>query len=151
LRLAKERETLKVIDDQFGVPTSATWLAEVSLALVLNERHQFKPFPSGIYHAVPQGETTWHALADHAVQAAISAGKALKQDKDRIEAVSAVNFTMVAPRPTNSRLDIKKIQHVFLDQSNQSGVQLFDRLWRTQVTEYVNNCIRTGIDMGATA
>jgi dTDP-4-dehydrorhamnose reductase len=63
LRLAKERETLKVIADQYGVPTSATWLAEVSLALALDNEHQLKPFPSGIYHAVPLGETTWHALA----------------------------------------------------------------------------------------
>jgi dTDP-4-dehydrorhamnose reductase len=151
LRLAKERDSLKVIADQYGVPTSATWLAEVSLGLVLDQYHQLKPFPSGIYHAVPKGETTWHALACHTVQVAIDAGAELKLHPEGIEAIPAANFPMIAARPMNSRLDVKKIQHVFLDQSNQSGVQPFDQLWRTQVTEYVNNCVRTGIDMDAIA
>ncbi|MDP3122735.1 dTDP-4-dehydrorhamnose reductase [Polynucleobacter sp.] len=151
LRLAKERESLKVIADQCGVPTSATWLAEVSLGLVLDEHHHLKSITSGIYHAAPKGETTWHALACHTVKVAIDAGAELKLRPEAIQAIPASNFPMIAPRPINSRLDVKKIQHVFLGQSNQSGVQLFDRLWRTQVTEYVNNYIRTGIDMGATA
>jgi dTDP-4-dehydrorhamnose reductase len=151
LRLAKERETLKVIADQYGVPTSATWLAEVSLALVLDEHDQLRPFPSGIYHAVPLGQTTWHALACHAVQAAIDAGAVFKLRPEAIEAIPAVNFPMIALRPANSRLDVKKIQDVFLGQSNQSGAQLFDQLWRSQVAEYVDNCLRTGIYMEATA
>jgi dTDP-4-dehydrorhamnose reductase len=151
LRLAKERETLKVIADQYGAPTSAAWLAKVSLALVLDEHHQLKLFPSGIYHAVPQGETTWHALASYAVQVAIDAGAALKLQPEGIEAIPAANFPMIALRPTNSRLDVKKIQHVLLDQSNQSGAQLFDQLWELQVAEYISNCIRTGINIEAIA
>jgi dTDP-4-dehydrorhamnose reductase len=151
LRLAKERESLKVIADQYGVPTSASWLAEVSLALLLDEHHQLKAFPSGIYHAVPKGETTWHALACYAVQAAIDAGAELKLRPGAIEAIATANLPMIAPRPMNSRLDVKKIQHVFLGQSNQSGAQLFDQLWKPQVTEYVNDCIRVGINMQATA
>ena len=151
LRLAKDRVTLKVIADQYGIPTSATWLAEVSLALVLNERHQLKPFPSDIYHAVPQGETTWHALASYVVQAAIEAGVVLKLRPEAIEAVPAANFPMIALRPANSRLNVKKLEGVFIDQGDQSTMQLFDQLWRLQAAEYVNNCIRTGIDMGDTA
>jgi dTDP-4-dehydrorhamnose reductase len=143
LRLAKERETLKVIADQHGVPTSATWLAEVSLALVLNERHQFKPFPSGIYHAVPLGETTWHALACHAVQVAIDAGEVFKHSINGIEAISAANFPMIAPRPLNSRLDVKKLQHLFLERSDQPTIRLFDQLWNIQVADYVGEYTRT--------
>ena len=63
LRLAKEREELKVINDQYGVPTSAHWLACISLELCLNSDNQIKSFPSGIYHAVPAGETTWYDLS----------------------------------------------------------------------------------------
>ena len=62
LRLAKERDELKIIDDQYGAPTSAQWLAQVSLALALNDRLGPRTFPSGIYHAVPAGETTWYGL-----------------------------------------------------------------------------------------
>lgn len=149
LRRAKEYESLKVIADQYGIPTSATWLAEVSLALVLNEHHQLKPFTSGIYHAVPQGETTWHALASYAVQVAIEAGAALKLQPEEIKAIPAANFPMIAPRPANSRLNVKKLEGVFKDQGDQSTMQLFDQLWRLQVAEYVNNCMQTSINMGS--
>jgi dTDP-4-dehydrorhamnose reductase len=145
LRLAKERQTLKVIADQYGVPTNANWLAKVSLALVLNEEHQLRPFPSGIYHAVPLGQTSWHGLACYAVQVAADAGVGLKQRPEEIEAVSAVNFPMIAPRPMNSRLDAAKIQQVLLGQGNQSTIGFFDQLWRAQVADYVNQCIATDI------
>ena len=105
LRLAIDRETLKVIADQYGVPTSATWLAEVSLALALDEHHQLRPFPSGIYHAVPLGETTWHALAllrssggnRGRCSAKSCAQKLLKQFLQR-------NTALPAPRPMNSSM-----------------------------------------------
>ena len=143
LRLAKERKTLKVIADQYGVPTSATWLADISLALVLNEEQQLRQFSSGIYHAVPQGETTWHALACHAIQAAIEAGEVLKHSINGIEAISAANFPMIAPRPMNSRLDIKKLQHLFLERSDQPTIRLFDQLWNVQVADYVSEYTKT--------
>ena len=143
LRLAKERETLKVIADQYGVPTSATWLAEISLALVLNEEQQLRQFSAGIYHAVPQGETTWHALARHAVQTAIDAGEVFKHSINGIEAISAANFPMIAPRPTNSRLDVKKLQHLFLERSDQPTIRLFNQLWNIQVTDYVSEYTKT--------
>jgi len=137
LRLAKDRETLKVIADQYGVPTSATWLAEVSLAFVLNEQRQLQSFPSGIYHAVPLGETTWHAMARHAVQVAIDAGAVLKLSLEAIEEIEAANFPMVASRPMNSRLDVKKLHHLFLEDGDQSTIRLFDQLWNIQVADYV--------------
>ncbi len=143
LRLAKEQKTLKVIADQYGVPTSTNWLAEVSLALVLNEEHQLRPFQSAIYHAVPLGETTWHALACYSVEVAVDTEVELKQRPEEIEAVPAANFPMIAPRPMNSRLDVAKIQYVFLSQGNQSTIELFDQSWSSQVAEYVNKCIKT--------
>jgi dTDP-4-dehydrorhamnose reductase len=142
LRLAKERETLKVIADQHGVPTSATWLAEVSLALVLDEQHRVRPFPSGIYHAVPLGETTWHALACYAVQAAKGAGAVLKLRPEAIEAIPAVEYPLPAPRPMNSRM--ARGATAALDKALGSSVdmtksQLLEQSWKSQVSAYVQD------------
>jgi dTDP-4-dehydrorhamnose reductase len=146
LRLAKERETLKVIADQYGVPTSATWLAEVSLALVLSEQKQLQLFPSGIYHAVPLGQTTWHALACYAVQAAIDAGEALKLRPEAIQAIPATDYPLPAPRPMNSRM--ARGVDAALDQAldkvtaasvNMTKSPLMEQSWESQVSAYVQD------------
>jgi dTDP-4-dehydrorhamnose reductase len=148
LRLASERETLKVIADQYGVPTSATWLAELSLALVLNEEHQPRPFPSGIYHAVPLGQTTWHALACYAVQAAMGAGAALKLRPDAIEAIPATDYPLPAPRPMNSRMArsadaaLDKVLNKALgDLGDMTKSQLLAQAWESQVAAYVQDLV----------
>jgi dTDP-4-dehydrorhamnose reductase len=142
LRLAKERETLKVIADQYGVPTSADWLARVSLALALNEHYQLKPFPSGIYHAVPLGQTTWYAVACYAVKAAIDAGAALKLRPDAIQAIPATDYPLPAPRPMNSRM--MRGATAALDKALSSSVsmtksQLLEQSWEPQVAAYVHD------------
>jgi dTDP-4-dehydrorhamnose reductase len=143
LRLAIERESLKVIADQYGVPTSATWLAEVSLALVLNEEHQLRPFPSGVYHAVPLGETTWHTLACHVVQAAIDTGAALKLCPDAIEAIPAIDYPLPAPRPMNSRMARSALEAALTDSfgnsSNMTKSYLLEQSWEPQVEAYVQH------------
>jgi dTDP-4-dehydrorhamnose reductase len=143
LRLAKERESLKVIADQYGVPTSATWLAEVSLVLVLDEHHQLRVFPSGIYHAVPRGETTWHALACYALQVAIDAGAELKLRPEAIEAIPATDYPLPAPRPMNSRMARSALETALTDsQENSSNVtklHLLQQSWEQQVAAYVQD------------
>ena len=144
LHLAKERETIKVIADQYGAPTSATWLAEVSLALVLDEQHQLKPFPSGIYHAAPLGETTWHALACFAVEEARGAGAVLKLCPEAIEAIPAVEYPLPAPRPINSRM--ARGADAALDKALVSSVdmtksQLLEQSWKPQVAAYVQDLV----------
>jgi dTDP-4-dehydrorhamnose reductase len=146
LRLAKGRETLSVIADQHGVPTSATWLAEVSLALVLNEQQQLQSFPSGIYHAVPMGQTTWHGLACYAVQVAIDAGAALKLRPEAIEAIPATDYPLPAPRPMNSRmargadanLD-KELEKVAAASVNMTKSPILAQSWESQVSAYVQD------------
>jgi dTDP-4-dehydrorhamnose reductase len=145
LRLAKERETLKVIADQYGVPTSATWLAEVSLALALDQHHQLKPFLSGTYHAVPLGETTWHALACNVVQAAIDAGAVLKLRPESIEAIPATDYPLPAPRPINSRMArgvLEAALEISLGGSgNVTKSQLLEQSWKPQVADYVQDLV----------
>jgi dTDP-4-dehydrorhamnose reductase len=142
LRLAKERETLKVIADQYGVPTSATWLAEVSLALVLDEQHRVRPFSSGIYHAVPLGETTWYALASFSVQAAIEAGAALMLRPEVIEAIPATDYPLPAPRPMNSRMlrgATAALDKALSSSVNMTKSQLLEQSWESQVAAYVQD------------
>ena len=144
LHLAKERESLKVIDNQYGVPTSALWLAGVSFALVLDENHQLRSFPSGVYHAIPQGETTWHKLACFAVQAALDAGATLKLRPSQIEAIPASEYPLSAPRPMNSRM-ARSALDALLNQIYKNGdvtkLQQWQQSWQESVVDYVQDLV----------
>jgi dTDP-4-dehydrorhamnose reductase len=148
LYLAVERETLKIVADQYGAPTSATWLAEVSLALILNEQYQLQSFPSGIYHAVPLGQTTWHSLACYAVQSAIDAGAVLKLGPEAIQAIPATDYPLQAPRPINSRMArgadtaldraLEKVTAASVDMTKSP---LLAQSWESQVSTYVQDLV----------
>lgn len=138
LRLAKERKTLKIISDQSGVPTSAAWLAIISTALILNDKQQLKAFPSGIYHAVPHGETTWYNLACYVVQVAIDAGAELSLSPDGIEPIPTTDYPLPAPRPKNSRMKRLALE-ACLD--NMTKLQLLHQPWEQQVATYVQDLI----------
>ena len=111
LRLAQERDQLKVIDDQIGAPTGADLLADLS-AHALRTGLQ-RPEVSGTYHAVAQGETSWHGYARHVVGFARHAGHAIKVLPGAIEAIPSSAFPTAARRPANSRMNTGKLQHVF--------------------------------------
>jgi dTDP-4-dehydrorhamnose reductase len=106
--------------------------------------HQLKPFPSGIYHAVPLGETTWHALACYAVQVAIDAGAALKLRPEAIEAIPATDYPLPAPRPMNSRMarGARLLSINSLGGSvNMTKSQLLEQSWESQVAAYVQDLV----------
>lgn len=145
LRLAKDREELKVIHDQYGVPTNAEWLAQVSLNLVLNEKLGLRKFPSGIYHAVPIGETTWHALASLVTQVAIQAGVALKAGPEAIKPIPAIEYLLPAPRPTNSRMDTAKLRLAIEQIGDMSKLQHCNGLWSEGVKDYVTRLAKDGL------
>ena len=145
LRLAKDREELKVIHDQYGVPTSAEWLAQVSLNLVLDQKLSLRKFPSGIYHAVPAGETTWHALASLVAQTAIQAGVALKAGPEAIKPIPAIEYPLPAPRPTNSRMDRSKLRLAIEHTGDMSKLQHCNGLWSAGVKDYVTRLAKDGL------
>ncbi len=145
LRLAKDRDELKVIEDQYGVPTSAQWLAQVSLGLVMDAKGQLRAFPSGIYHAVPAGETSWHGLACWAVQAALDAGLSLRTPPHAIKPIPAVEYPLPAPRPMNSRMSTDKLRKVLEGQSNMSKLELLNQPWDGAVRSYVHNLTKDGL------
>lgn len=111
LRLAKERDRLTVIDDQFGAPTGAELLADVTAHAVratLEDRSK-----AGLYHVVASGETHWHGYAQFVLQQAEAAGVSLKASCQDVDAVPTSAFPTPARRPHNSRLDTRKFQQTF--------------------------------------
>lgn len=145
LRLAKEREELKIIDDQYGVPTSAAWLAQVSLNLVADAVLNIKEFPSGIYHAVPVGETTWHGLATLAVQEVLKVGATLTVLPGAIKPIPAVDYPLPAPRPMNSRMSTDKLRKVFESRGDMSKLQQLNQPWSESVKTYISNLAKDGL------
>lgn len=152
LRLAKERDLLKVIQDQYGVPTSAEWLARISLDLVLDSVFRLKRFPSGIYHAVPEGETNWHGLACFAIQTALDAGVVLKAKLKYVNPIPAVEYPLPAPRPMNSRMDSTKLRLALLGDLSKSSNSYNESqnvpsfpAWDGMVKEYVSKLAAKGV------
>lgn len=111
LRLAQERDTLKVIDDQVGAPTGADLLADVTAHAIRTA--QQRPELAGLYHLVAAGETSWHGYASLVIDYARHAGISLKVAPDAIQAVPTSAFPTPARRPHNSRMDTNKLQQTF--------------------------------------
>jgi dTDP-4-dehydrorhamnose reductase len=143
LRLAKERDSLNVISDQHGVPTSAEWLASVSLDLALREDGQIRRFPSGVYHAVPSGQTTWHGLATLAVQVAGEAGASLKVKPGSIKPILAVEYPLPAPRPMNSRMASNRLQALWKGDTDINKRARLLEPWDGLVKAYVDQLVRS--------
>ena len=111
LRLAIEREQIKVVADQIGAPTGAELLADVTAHTIRRVRQQ--PALAGLYHLVAAGETSWHGYAQHVIERARQAGQAIRVAPEAIVAVPSSAYPAPAPRPLNSRLDTRKLQTVF--------------------------------------
>ncbi len=111
LRLASERESLSVIDDQIGAPTGADLLADITAHAIRTVRQ--RPELSGLYHLVAGGETSWHGYASFVIDFARCAGIPLKVAPDAIKPVPTSAFPTAARRPHNSRMDTTKLQHAF--------------------------------------
>lgn len=111
LRLAAEREQLKVIADQIGAPTGADLLADLSAHMIRATLD--KPQLGGLYHAVAAGETSWHAYAKHVIEFARARGAAIKVAPDQVLAIPTSDYPTPAQRPLNSRLATTKLQQAF--------------------------------------
>jgi dTDP-4-dehydrorhamnose reductase len=111
LRLACERESLTVIDDQIGAPTSAELLADVTAHAIRAAIAQ--PELAGLYHCVAAGETTWHGYAKFVLQTAQALGNTLKAGPDKVAPTSTASYPTPAQRPLNSRLNTRKLREAF--------------------------------------
>lgn len=111
LRLAQERESLTVINDQFGAPTGANLLADVTAHAI--RTLQTTPELAGLYHLVAGGETSWHGFASFVIDYAQKKGHNLKTTVETIAPVPTSAFPTPAKRPSNSRLNTNKLQTSF--------------------------------------
>jgi len=114
LRLAGERDSLRVVADQIGAPTSVALLARATvdiLQTMLPAAQEDARF--GTYHLAASGETSWHAYAQYVIDGALQRGAHLTCKPDLVEPIPASAYPLPAPRPANSRLNTEKIRSTF--------------------------------------
>lgn len=112
LRLAQTKETLNVVSDQIGAPTSAEFIADTSAELALrtlNEKHEL----FGIYNLAPNGTTSWCDFAKWIVSQTQSLGIEQALKSQNIHPISSTEYPTPAVRPLNSRLDNSKLRSQF--------------------------------------
>lgn len=116
LRLGGEREELRVVADQIGVPTSAHFLARMTWKALLsgklsNRDPSTESTNCPVYHLVPRGEVSWHGFAEEIFARARAAGINLKVE--RVVPIATSEYPTPARRPLNSRLDCSRFQTDF--------------------------------------
>jgi len=116
LRLAGERERLTVIDDQFGAPTGADLIADVS-AQALRQVHALPAAERaphmGLFHLVAAGQTSWHGYASHVIETAKRLRPEFAWRVKEVAPVSSSAFVTAAKRPHNSRLATARLEASF--------------------------------------
>jgi dTDP-4-dehydrorhamnose reductase len=128
LRLARDRDELRVVADQVGKPTSA---AEIARAMLLLAGRLNQPgLPWGTYHFACPGSTSWHAFA----QAVVDAQAPLTGRRPRVTAISTSEYPTPARRPANSVLDSSRFQSAF-------GIE--PRPWRDELPGIVRELVAT--------
>jgi dTDP-4-dehydrorhamnose reductase len=135
LRLAAERDVIKVVADQCGAPTSADWLATVAIQMVDSK------VDSGIFHAVPDGQTSWHGLAKFVIEFARELGQKIEVKSGNVLPIGSSEYPLVAPRPKNSCMDNSKLKQAL---SEAGSVNQFPS-WQDQVLKYVENFVRNSL------
>ena len=109
LRLATERPSIGVVDDQQGTPTYAPDLAAAIVAIATRIMDDPAGTPWGTYHAAGNGETTWCGFARQIFQSAAEHGLPIAE----VAPITTADYPTLARRPANSRLDCSKLRQFF--------------------------------------
>lgn len=109
LKLASEREKLNVVADQWGAPTPAWLIAQIT-AEAVGERLRNHGDLSGLYHLTCRGKTSWYEFAKSIIARAVSLRAPLRMTEKAVFPISSSEYTSVAPRPANSRLDVSHLE-----------------------------------------
>jgi dTDP-4-dehydrorhamnose reductase len=116
LALAQTRDDLKVIDDQFGAPTSAGLIADVTaliIYLIFQQSNQSRGDLAGTYHLAAAGETSWFGVAQFVLEKAEARGLAIRVKPSQLLAISTDEYQLIAKRPKNSRMATGKLTQAF--------------------------------------
>ena len=127
LHLANERQTLSVINDQVGAPTSAALLADCTAHALLKAIRN--PELAGLYHLAASGQTTWYEYAKFVIGQAQIAGKELLVTE--IKPIGTLDYPTPAKRPYNSRLSTAKFRDSFdlvLPKWQQGIIRMLDEI-----------------------
>lgn len=109
LNLAKNKEKLSIINDQYGAPTSAELIADctvIALMQTINNKNK-----CGIYHLVASGTTNWYEYSQLIIKEAKNNG--IKLALNKIDGIPATNYPLPARRPYNSRMNNEKFKKTF--------------------------------------
>lgn len=109
LRLARERESLSIVNDQIGSPTPARLIAEITLLTVCKAIHN-NNVTAGVYHLAPKGQISWFDFADSIFKLAAVHGVSLKIEPSQLKGISTQEYPTPAKRPLNSRMDVSAIE-----------------------------------------
>ncbi len=112
LRLARERDVLRVVADQWGAPTGADLIADVTAHIVHRLLHGGDA-PSGTYHLAAAGATTWHGYATALLASARQRWPDAGWRVQEMVPVTSTDYPTPARRPLNGRLDTTRLQHTF--------------------------------------
>lgn len=132
LKLAAERERLSVVNDQFGAPTSAELIADVTALCLYRIGQADGASLCGIYHLVAAGETSWFEFARLVLAEAAALGVSLKVGADAVAPIPTSDYPTPARRPANSMLATAKLRDTF-------GLTLPD--WRFHVRRTVREIV----------
>ncbi len=113
LRLAQERDALRVVADQIGAPTPAALIADVTAHAIARLEREGWPSGMELYHLTAAQPVSWHAYAVEIVNAARAGGMDLRLTPAGIEAIPTEAYPLPAPRPRNSRLDCRRLEQAF--------------------------------------
>jgi dTDP-4-dehydrorhamnose reductase len=108
LRLATQRDSLSVISDQYGVPTSPSLITNVTIDAIRAIKQQ-KAWPSGAYNLAPLGVSTWYEIAQTLIIMAKENGVPLTISAEDILAITTDEYPTPAKRPLNSQLETQKL------------------------------------------
>lgn len=127
LKLASSRQTLSVINDQIGAPTSAALIADCTAHAV---RQAFSNSNlAGIYHLVASGQTTWYEYTKFIINQAQALGKELVTVE--LKPITTAEYPTPAARPHNSRLNTTKFRDSFdlvLPKWQQGVIRMLDEI-----------------------
>ncbi|MDX2346885.1 MAG: dTDP-4-dehydrorhamnose reductase [Legionella sp.] len=130
-KLARDKTSLSIINDQLGAPTSAELLADVTAHAII--AHQQNQFASGLYHLTANGVTSWHGLACYMLEQTKKHQINFALKSSNIQPILSAAYPVSATRPKNSQLDTSHL-------SKQLNITLPD--WTAYVDRMINQLIQ---------